>query len=328
MPASTWQVPETCGWNDYVSEADQALAGAGWTVLRPGLCHDGPSPVAASRTAWTGVAPAIVHLHWPEKLAAALEPETALELLGELRRAGARIVQTLHNLTPHESQPALARFRAAVDAMTDGVHFFSAEHELLAREHRPGLPRSVLHLPHPRYSTPGPVVSIGCFGRLRPYKRTVEFASAVLAGKDELRLLVAGNPDDVDTHRRLSVIAESDHRLDYRPDFLSITDFRALLTTVEWVALPYRQLHSSGVLVEALQAGRRVLSVAPVGGTALYGAYPPDHWLALPAWDDQAALRAWRSAVGSSRVTLPSWPDAISAVIGFYEAVIAAPPRP
>jgi glycosyltransferase involved in cell wall biosynthesis len=327
MPASVWQVPETCGWNDYVREAEHALASAGWTVLHPSICHDTPALAPASQTTWTGPIPAIVHLHWPEKLAAALGPQRALALMGELHQAGTRIVQTLHNLAPHEPRPDLARFRAAIDAMTDGVHYFSAEHELVAREHRPALPALALHLPHPRYSTPQPAVPIACLGRLRPYKRTAEFAAAILAGDDDLHLLVAGHPDDAETDHRLRAIAEADARLDYRPGFLSTAEFRDLLAAVEWVVLPYQQLHSSGVLVEALQAGRRVLSVAPLGGTALYGSYDHDRWLVLPEWDDQVAIRAWRSVVSRSRITLPTWPDAASALAGFYAAVIATPPR-
>ncbi|MBV9160854.1 MAG: hypothetical protein JO281_04680 [Pseudonocardiales bacterium] len=36
-------------------------------------------------------------------------------------------------------------------------------------------------------------------------------------------------------------------------------------------ALQYRRLYSSGVLVAALQLGRRIINPAPTGGTALYG---------------------------------------------------------
>lgn len=327
MPASVWQVPETCDWNDYVREADHALISAGWTVLHPRICHDTPTLTPASRTTWNGPIPAIVHLHWPEKLAAALGAQRALALIGELREAGTRIVQTLHNLAPHEPRPGLARFRTTIDAMTDGAQYFSAEHERVAREHRPALPALALHLPHPQYSTPRPSVPMACLGRLRPYKRTAEFAAAVLAGEDNLRLLVAGHPDDAETDRRLRTMAEADFRLDYRPGFLSTAEFRELLAAVEWVVLPYQRLHSSGVLVEALQAGTRVLSVAPLGGASLYGSFEHDRWLVLPEWDDQAAIRAWRSVVSRSCITLPTWPDAASALVSFYAAVIAAPPR-
>lgn len=327
MPASVWQVPETCGWNDFVREAEDALTAAGWMVLHPGICHDAPAPVSTSRTTWAGPAPAIVHLHWPEKLATALQPDRALALIGELRSAGSRIVQTIHNLTPHESRRDLARFRDEIDAMTDGVHFLSPEHERLARDHRPALPAAAIHLPHPRYSGPDSAVSIGCFGRLRPYKRTAEFVTAALTGNDDLRFLVAGHPDDVETDRRLRALADTDTRLDYRPGFASSSEFRRLMTTVEWVALPYEQLHSSGVLVEALQAGRRVLSVEPVGGTKLYGSYSLDRWLTLPVWDDLTAVQAWRSVVSRQRIALPSWSHAATALLDFYTAIIAAPPR-
>jgi len=273
-----------------------------------------------------------------DHLADALGYKPALALLASLRSSGSRIIQTIHNLAPHEPRPEGQRFLSAVDSMTDGVHFFSDDHERLARADRPKLPVPSVHMPHPRYRAARrwaatTTSTIGCFGRLRAYKRTAEFAAAALTDDDpELTVLVAGHPDDGEVDQRLRALAATDARLDYRPGFATGESFWRLLASVEWVVLPYRALYSSGVLVAALQAGRRILSVTPTGGTRLYGKLIPDQWLTLPTWDDHAAVRAWRQATTSGRMppqlTIPTWSDAAAMLAAFYTNIASRPPRP
>ncbi|MFJ5740115.1 glycosyltransferase family 4 protein [Streptomyces microflavus] len=335
---SVLQVPEECGWNPYVAAGEQALAGAGLTVLRPGLCLDNPEPPAGlpALPSLEGVRPDVVHLHWPEKLARQYGAQTALRILTRFKEDGALIVQTVHNLAPHEPTGPLAAFARHVDALSDGAHFFSPEHEAAARLLRPYLPRACVHVPHPLMpgqpaSSPGPrrpgPLSVGCFGRLRDYKRTLPFAQAFLAGAPPAaRLLVAGEPDTPDTHEAFTQLAAADTRLDYRPGFRDDhADFWRLLAEVEWVALPYERLHSSGVLVAALQARRRILSPTPIGGTGLYarGAHRW-WWTTVDPWNDEKAVAAWSStalfspAVPPSALALPAWPRAVEHLAAFY----------
>ncbi|MFF1733720.1 glycosyltransferase [Streptomyces sp. NPDC058247] len=348
---SVLQVPEECGWNPYVAASERALTGAGLDVLRPGLCLDNPAAPAspAALSSLEEVRPDVVHLHWPEKLACQYGPETALRILTRFQEGGALIVQTVHNLAPHEPTGPLAAFARRVDALTDGVHFFSTEHEAAARLLRPYLPQAGVHVPHPLMPgppasapapRPGPL-SVGCFGRLRDYKRTLPFARAFLDGAPSAaRLLVAGDPDSTETHDAFARLAAADARLDYRPGFRDDhADFWRLLAEVEWVALPYERLHSSGVLVAALQAGRRILSPTPIGGTSLYarGAHRW-WWTTVDAWDDRQAVADWRNAalhspaVPSSALALPAWPQAAGQLAAFYarltpRAVPLAAPR-
>ncbi|MFJ2110744.1 glycosyltransferase [Streptomyces sp. NPDC087850] len=334
---SVLQVPEECGWNPYVAASEHALAGAGIGVLRPGLCLDNPATPAGppALPGLDGVRPDLVHLHWPEKLARQYGTDTALRVLTRFKEGGALIVQTVHNLAPHEPTGPLAAFARQVDALTDGVHFFSPEHEAAARLLRPYLPQSAVHVPHPLMPSP-PVsaphrrpspLSVGCFGRLRDYKRTLPFARAFLAGAPPAaRLLVAGEPDSTATHDAFARLAASDTRLDYRPSFRDDhADFWRLLAEVEWVALPYERLHSSGVLVAALQARRRILSPTPIGGTGLYaGGARRWWWTTVDTWDDERAVADWRStalyspAVPPSALTLPTWPTAAGQLHAFY----------
>jgi tetrameric-type glycyl-tRNA synthetase beta subunit len=233
----------------------------------------------------------------------------------------------------------LAAFLRWVDELTTGAHFFSADHEAEARSTRPSLPHRVLHLPHPRFALPAllttsvvttPVVagSVGLLGRLRSYKRTVGFARAYLqALGDQARMVVAGHADEPEVHRGLAELAVQYPGLDYQPGFLPEEGFWRLLSEVEWVALPYRRLYSSGVLVAALQLGRRIISPVPTGGTNLYGTgLDQGRWRTLQPWDDTRAveeLLAVRAHVPpAGELALPSWPEAAGAMAGFYAQLV------
>ncbi|MGH3694038.1 MAG: glycosyltransferase [Pseudonocardiaceae bacterium] len=134
------QVPEVCTWNPYVAAAEAALTAQGVRVLRPGLCCDVPGPVAHPFNQPVEVdATTIVHLHWPEKLAHQLGVDATVAVLRGLVERGAKIVQTVHNVHPHEATPELVTFLRVVDELTAGVHFFSSDHEAAARA-APGVP--------------------------------------------------------------------------------------------------------------------------------------------------------------------------------------------
>ncbi len=329
------QVPETCDWNPYIHAAEQALRSLQVTVLRPGTCmdvRDHPAPAGPPKA--VGEIPTIVHLHWPEKLAKQVGAATATRLLADLVARGSTVVQTVHNVRPHEPSPDLARFLDFVDGITDGIHTFSRDHEAAARRVRPGLPQRVLHLPHPRFPVRStarpdpPPGSVGCFGRLRGYKGIARFADAYLgiAGR-RARLVVAGHPDDLATHRQLTDLAAANPGLVYRPGFVPCDDeFWALLASVEWVALPYQRLYSSGVLVAALQLGKRILSPAPTGGRGLYGAgFNRRRWLTVDPWHDKQAVEAVLAAApatGDIELAVPTWEDAASALVAFYTDLI------
>ncbi len=336
------QVPEVCGWNPYVAAAEAALVGRGVRVVRPGLCCDvhGPAARPPLRQPVEVDAATIVHLHWPEKLAHQHGVDAATAVLRELVERGAKIVQTVHNVRPHETTPELAAFLRLVDDLTTGAHFFSADHEAQARSARPGLPHRVLHLPHPRFTLRTPPAasvmagSVGLLGRLRDYKRTVGFARVYLqALGPEARMVIAGHVDEPEVHRGLAELAVQYPGLDYQPGFVPEERFWRLLGEVAWVALPYRQLYSSGVLVAALQLGRRIISPVPTGGTGLYGTgLDQGQWRTVQPWDDTRAvevlLAARDPAPPVGELTLPSWSEAAEAMAGFYARLVQDTPTP
>ncbi|MBV9025072.1 MAG: hypothetical protein JO362_15075 [Streptomycetaceae bacterium] len=233
-------------------------------------------------------------------------------------------------LVPQEETHPLA------DLVRDGVTGFTAAPEDPASLAEALARAAAVHVPHPLppappervpHTRPHPL-TVGCFGRLRDYKRTLPFVRAFLAGAHpSARLLVAGAPDSEEAHTALTELAAADGRLDYRPGFVDDhAAFWRLLAEVEWVALPYERLHSSGVLVAALQARRRILSPTPIGGTDLY--VPGARrwwWTCIDPWDDHQAVAAWRSAATlsstmppSSTLSLPTWVQTADHLAAFY----------
>ncbi|MGW0390468.1 hypothetical protein ACWDYJ_06120 [Streptomyces sp. NPDC003042] len=273
------QIPETCGWNDYVALQESHLAAQGAVVLRPGLCRDEPGFAPGDLSHLFGAVPDIVHLHWPEMLARLLGDAEAVALLRKFAARGACLVRTVHDLAPHEEGAhGNAGFIDEVDSLTHGVHFFTKEHELAARRIRSRLPGPALHLPHPRYPLRG------------------------------------GSPEGSGPARELP-------------------GSRSGLEQVDWVALPYQRVWSSGVLVAAAQQGRRILSPPPVG----WDAYGPalDDWQIVEPWDDDVAVLRWQEALtvppegqrrvsGPGSLALPQWDAAADALGEFYHRILAA----
>ncbi len=331
------QIPEVSVWNEYIGLAAAHLRPFGFEPLEPGVCRD--EQVGAVRLPGSlEPHPDLVHVHWPELLGATCGPEHTVSFLQRLVRGGARIVQTVHNRWPHDPAPWHRSFIDAVDSLTSGVHFFSPEHEELARVSRTRLPSLSIHLMHPRYEGVVPdsggvgrgdgAVTMGCFGRLRRYKRIPEFARVLVreAGPVLDGVLVAGKPDDPAVDREMRDLARRDPRVAYRPGFRHSAAFSALIRKVDWVALPYEVLWSSGVLVIALQLGKRVLCPRPVG--ALDYGVPPGGWTLVEPWRDDAAVSAWRNAVGTDAPVfaegIPTWPVAAARLATFYESVLSA----
>ena len=283
MKRTVWQVPEICDWNPYVAQCGSALKELDWELLSPRVCVDSPGSVGGS--GWAGPAPAIIHLHWPDKLLNAIGERAALQLLRSLKFQGSRLIQTVHNVMPHEATESARRFVNAVDALTDGAHFFSFEHETAARRERPNLPQTSLHFAHPRFGQARPL-RLGLIGRLRGYKRTPAFLKVLLTEvHSPIEVHVVGNPDDDATALTLRGFAEDDDRLVLDLRFRSAPGFTEAISSVDWVVLPYRQLYSSGIAVAALEMGRGLISPVPVGGTSLYGS-SATRWIALDPWND------------------------------------------
>lgn len=280
MSAARVRVASWPAWyapNRYLDLFYQALAPYG-------IEHVRDLPLDARVLASADVA--VSHLHWPEPFWREhghlwWSPWLGLLALGRFltgtRRAGIRILWTVHNLEAHEGLRGTDRAAYRLlhrDADLRIFHSRAARDEALVR-YRPG--GDSLVMPHGNYDGAVPVgrssaetrralgVPSGsklllCFGQVRAYKGfDVALAAFDYLESSEFQLVIAGRPVDryADALR-----AHARGRPNVTVWLEDIEDQRLadLLAAADAVVLPYLRITGSGVLLHALTAGKGVIT--------------------------------------------------------------------
>ncbi len=211
----------------------------------------------------------VLHLHWPEHLLRSTarwrRPLAQLLFVLTLLRSSRHrvaVVRTVHNLEPHDPASWLERrLLAFCDRRTDlFVHLNTWTPDV------PGTPsRVILHghyedrlAAHPRCARePGAVLF---FGRVERYKGVDQLVRSVQGcDRAALRLRVVGRVTDHALRARLEAAAALDERIRLRLEFVTDAQMVDEVTRADIVALPYEEMHNSGVVLVALSLGRRVL---------------------------------------------------------------------
>jgi glycosyltransferase involved in cell wall biosynthesis len=247
----------------------------------------------------------VVHLHWPEfvgwggggRLVRALRAHARglllVRALRAYRRAGVRIVWTVHNLRPHESRwPWLDRllYGTAVRVADRLVVHSPTAAERVAQTM--GRSEGVVVAPLGNFDGTYPAerrtraemrAALGVpeeafvylsFGQIRPYKRIPELISAFRAAADErCVLIVAGSMTDPETADAVRAAAAGDARVRLDARFVPEQEVAGLHLAADAAVIPYREVFSSAALMLALTFGLPV--VAPRSGAALDAAEPP-----------------------------------------------------
>jgi beta-1,4-mannosyltransferase len=254
----------------------------------------------------------VVHLHWFERFfISRTSAMTAARLvafrsdLQRLRRAGTRIVWTVHNLVNHEKQhPRLNRAGARMLARSaDAIiaHSASVRDELADVAGAGPAARSVV-IPHGHYIDyyenrvtrdearrllklpPGATVFL-FFGGVRPYKGVPELIDAFRAVAGEsTRLLIAGAAPNEGFRTEIERTASTDSRIRLALAYVSDTDVQLYMNAADLVVLPFRDITTSGSVILAMSFGRCViaprfgglLDVLPQEGAFYYDADRPD----------------------------------------------------
>lgn len=222
--------------------------------------------------------PDVLHVQWLVK------PRLESRLLPFIARLfHAPLVVTVHNVLPHEPRPAdRASFRRLYRG-ADRLVVHSNASMVRVRQLEPSIPperlvvihhgnfaalatdiditpeqaRSALGLPHDTVLVVAP-------GKVRPYKGTLELIRAFtkLPSEAGATLLVAGAPDDPVYASRVSELsmrqADADVRLDLR--YFSRPDFHRLIVAADIVAVPYRDIDQSGILLYAMTCGKAIVA--------------------------------------------------------------------
>jgi glycosyltransferase involved in cell wall biosynthesis len=223
----------------------------------------------------------VVHAQWWTHVLAPMY----LAMLGIARLRGKRIVMTVHNVTPHESN-VFTRFLART-VLRFGQRFIvhspqnrSSLSMLLrkANGHTSVLPHGVLDAPRTGMTreqarralnlAPDAKVVLA-FGNIRPYKGTdvlLRSFAEIAATHPDATLVIAGKPwwkwDPAPLIEELGIAANVRTVLDFVPS----ADVEAFFVAADVVALPYTSFEAqSGVGALALPFGR-ALVVSDVGG--------------------------------------------------------------
>ena len=211
--------------------------------------------------------------------------ERFFDALASYRAIGGRVVYTLHNLDPHDGENA-SQERAALQhllALADAVHVHAphlvAPVQALLPVTSAPQPRIVV-IPHGHYldaypntlsrsdaraalDLPADGVVFLVLGLIRPYKGLEELLPAFRSLPDPAaRLLLAGRPRPTAYGAEIARLAAADGRVRWSPHFVPNEAVQQWMNAADVVALPYRQISTSGAAMLAWSFGKPVLAPA------------------------------------------------------------------
>lgn len=232
----------------------------------------------------------VIHLHWPEFLIRGdsfrerqLKRLVFMLLCARLRFSRIRVVQTIHNVKPHESGSRVER--AMLHALSSQTKRWIKLNPLPVE--RPSGQIVEILLGHYRdwfapyenaASIPGRFLF---FGLIRPYKQVDSLIAAFGELDDpatDLRIVGGCN----DTELRALIAAAPATRANISVDLTYVRDEQLVreLGLSEMVVLPYRDLYNSAAVLAALSLNRPVLIPDSPAAIALQVEFGPE-WVFL-----------------------------------------------
>lgn len=203
-----------------------------------------------------------------------------------------RLVITVHDVDPWSTVKVRANFLMKATYQAAGrliVHHKANVHELAAKY---GIQESRIRVvPHGSYvefstskldklasrerlDIPADAKAVLFFGEIRPEKGLIHLIRAVKilhSRLPSLRLVIAGRPRHMDMSECLDEVANSglDKTVIARLDYIDDSLVEAYFTMSDLIAIPYTSITQSGILFEAMTAGRPVVvtDVGAVGPT-------------------------------------------------------------
>ncbi len=215
--------------------------------------------------------------------------ERFFDALADYKAGGGRLVYTVHNLAQHEGEggaveaSAMRRLLTLADrlhvhaaTMADEVRRISASpiaviphgHYIDAYPNTAtrAAARRALHLPLTINRSPFTInhsPTLLFLGLIRPYKGLEELLPAFRSLPDPSAvLLIAGRPRPSDYAARLAAQAGEDPRVVWHPQFVPNDEVQLWMNAADAVALPYRQITTSGAAMLAWSFGKPVIAPA------------------------------------------------------------------
>lgn len=267
----------------------------------------------------------IFHVQWPEYLCRCQGAKGLLKfganalLLAKLKLFNVPVIQTVHNVEPHDSAGFLERIlQRSYDRITVGSIFLneSAENDM----------KHGVTILHGAYTRPdgvedGPrgtdrfrIISIGSIRRYKGYEDLIDAFSS-MRSKHAVDLVVAGAPSDIDYVDKLRALVDQVDGADIIARYLDESSLWELILGADLVVLPYRYFYNSGVSLLALSAGRPVLVPDSASSRSLQAEVGTE-WVStfagrLDSADLESALGKGRGC-GSPVLAGRAWSDAVS----------------
>ncbi len=282
--------PDWRAGNPYLDLLGGAVAAQGWEVRFADL----PDGDFALTQLVRRERPDVLHLHWSNDLLAPcawarhaavgwLRRRKLVADVRAARRAGARVVWTVHNLVAHESSHLQRELRARA-VLADAVDHVIVHSEgalaALRRAYANGAPRAdrrsvIRHGNYEGIYAPNPALEsqlrarwrlddshtvLLFFGAVRRYKELNRLLAALRAcNRADLRVIVAGRPADDETRRELQQACVDDTRLLAEPTFIADADAAAYYALADAVVIPFERTLTSGSAVLAMTMGKALL---------------------------------------------------------------------
>ena len=231
----------------------------------------------------------VFQIHWPEQVywrgtgegrseVAAVQTVFALR---RLRRRGVKIVWMVHNLKPHDAgrrkllvwklySHAIARLVDGFIALSPGTlpliasaFPFRKRIRSVAVRH-PAYPATDVEEKHRARINWGvrasPLV-LAFVGSVRRYKGLEALITAVRALPAQCSVVAGGRCDDSGLRKELNELAAGVLNVDLRPHRLAEAEFEGLVSSADYVVLPFHDMLHSGSVIHALSLGRPVLTI-------------------------------------------------------------------
>ena len=226
------------------------------------------------RNTFRTIAPKPDVIHWQSTT----HPRLLLQLMSRFSFEKALSIYTVHNVLPHERPGRLKNVYSKLYRRMDGLIFHSLSSKKRFANAFPGIIKCAEIIPHGAYDmfidneeravrTDGKTVLF--FGNIRRYKGLDVLINAfaiVHARQPAARLKIVGQALDSFRPysrliRRLNLESAVEISLGYLPD----SKIRRIFETSSIVALPYRSIDQSGVLMLAMAFGKAIVA-SDIGG--------------------------------------------------------------
>ncbi|TXJ04379.1 MAG: hypothetical protein E6Q27_08245 [Aeromicrobium sp.] len=210
----------------------------------------------------------VFHSHWPDAKVEGASAFTRWKrrfafrwMTRRFARRKTAVVQTMHNLKPHENQSAtnqklmanfrrLESMRIAINPTTP--HDSGAPIETIVHGHS----IDWFNTYSKQTAEPG---RVAYFGLIREYKGVLDLVQTFIETRESLTLSISGHPNSEELAHKISTIADTDERIEVTYGYIEEPDLVEAITRASLIALPYRELHNSGAALTALSLNRPVL---------------------------------------------------------------------